>query len=229
MEKEEPPLRSHSKHKIRNIFITGVVTLFPLGLTIFIFKFVIELGGSIFSPIAKYIPVPKFITDLLGFVLLIVIIYLVGLAAKTFAGKVLFSWTTSIVTKLPLVRTIYNAAKELTDTFFLEKSAFKKVVIVEYPRHGCYSLAFLTNTNSWVKGYNTKGSKVDFYSVFVPTTPNPTSGYYLILPEDEFLVTDLTIEEGLRVIISGGTVMPKRKLEFDMKKYIKNKKEEGDV
>lgn len=223
MEKEDnPPQRSHQR-SFRNIFITGVVTLLPIGLTLFAFKFIIELGGSIFFPLARYLPVPKFIMDILGFILLIFLIYLVGLLAKTFAGKVLVNWSGAIVSKVPLARTIYNAARELTDTFFLQKSAFKKVVVVEYPRHGCYSIAFLTNTSTWVEGYNKKKELVKFFSIFVPTTPNPTSGYYLVLPEDEFYMTDLTIEEGLRVIISGGTVLPRRTLKMD------NNKEKGDV
>jgi len=233
MEKEEePPLHSKSKINLKNIFITGLVTVLPIGLTIFIFKFVIEIGGAVFAPIAKYIPLPKIATDILGFLLLLITILSIGILAKTFAGRVILSWGSKIVRKVPMIRVIFNASKELTDTFFLDKSAFRKVVALEYPRKGIYSIGFLTNTITWVEGLDKKGEKTIFYSIFVPTTPNPTSGYYLVLPKEEFIITDLTIEEGLRAIVSAGIVIPKKKLFIQEKKIFtidknktKNRKE----
>lgn len=220
MEKEEePPLRSKNKINFKNIFITGLVTVLPIGLTLFIFKFVIEIGGAVFAPVAKYLPLPKFATDILGFLLLLFLILLIGILAKTFAGKVILSWGSNIVKKLPMIRVIYNASKELTDTFFLDRSAFRKVVILQYPRKGIYSIGFLTNTNSWVEGVDQNDKNTEFFSIFIPTTPNPTSGYYLVLPKEEFIVTDLTIEEGLRAIVSAGIVIPKKKLLIKDKKY----------
>ncbi|MBN1149904.1 DUF502 domain-containing protein [candidate division WOR-3 bacterium] len=198
------------KSKIRNIFVTGIVTVLPLGLTLIAFKFIIELGGNVLKPFADYLNLPEIVEDIIGFSILVGFVFLIGAVARTFLGKMLINWTHSVMTKLPLVKIVYNGVKELTETFFLDKRAFQKVVMIEYPRTGCWSLGFLTNTESWVEKTCAEGNGTKLSSVFIPTTPNPTSGFYLLLPEKEIKMTDLTIEEGLRIIVSGGIITPKK-------------------
>lgn len=209
-----PRSRPGFKAKIRNVFITGVVTLLPIGLTVFVFKFIIEIGGTVLEPFARYLPFPRLVEDLFGFLLLVAVIFITGVVARTFIGGILIRWTNALMTKLPLVKIIYNGVKELTETFFLDKRAFQKVVMIEYPRTGCWSLGFLTNTKSWVEKISEDGKKTNLGSVFVPTTPNPTSGFYLLLPEEEIKMTELTIEEGIRVVVSGGIITPRKNIKI---------------
>lgn len=209
---ELPRSKPGIKNRIRGVFITGIVTLLPIGLTFFVFKSIVEVGGAIFEPLAKHLPYPRIAKDLIGFGSLLAVIMITGAAARTFIGRFFFGWTGRIMTKIPLIKIIYNAVKELTETFFIDKRAFQKVVMVEYPRQGCWSIGFLTNTESWVDRPKEGGGESCLSSVFIPTTPNPTSGFYLLLPKGDITVTDMTVEEGIRAVVSGGIITPKKKV-----------------
>jgi uncharacterized membrane protein len=196
----------------RSIFLTGIITILPLGLTIFVVIFLVNLLGNITGRVLKYVPWistlhPSVIT-IIGFFALIVIIFIVGAITSSFIGKWLLGLTDRFFSKLPLVRSVYSSARQLTDTLFVDRSALKQVVVIEYPRKGIYTLAFVTNEDVWeIKRGRTKKC----VNVFVPTSPNPTSGYYLLVPEKDVIPTGLPIEWGFKIIVSGGIVLPKER------------------
>jgi uncharacterized membrane protein len=124
---------------------------------------------------------------------------------SSFIGRWLLRLTDRFFSKLPLVRSVYSSARQLTDTLFIDRSALKEVVLIEYPRKGIYTLAFVTNETRWKIE---KHGNLNCVNVFVPTSPNPTSGFFLIIPEDEIIKTNIPIEWGFKIIVSGGIVLP---------------------
>lgn len=189
-------------HKINQLFIRGFIALIPLVMTIY----VLEIIYSFLDRMLRL-----FIRDLfgitipgVGFVASILLILFMGFIVTNVVGARLVRYGEKLIGKLPLVQKIYFSIKQITDSFSMQsKHAFRKVVMVEYPRKGIYSIGFLINeTRSEIQ------SKVDkkLITVFVPTTPNPTTGFLLIVPEDEIIELDITIEEGLKFILSAGMV-----------------------
>ncbi|MCK4353569.1 DUF502 domain-containing protein [candidate division WOR-3 bacterium] len=191
-------------------FITGIVALLPVGLTIFVVWFlVIKIGGLlqiIFEKIPHLSSLPSGIISLMGFITLVIIIYIIGVITSSYIGRRLFKFGEDIISRVPLIRTIYTSIRKFTNAVFMERSAFKKAVLIEYPRKGLYTLAFMTNELSWkVDG------KEDNVSVFIPTSPNPTSGYYIIVPRSDIRETSLTVDSAMKVIVSGGVILPKNR------------------
>ncbi len=189
---------------LKKIFTTGLITLLPLGITIyvfyFIFNFLDKLLGGIFEKIFKF-SVPG-----IGFAAGIILIFLVGFIASNLIGRKIISLWDALFQKIPLTRSIYSSAKQIIDAFTLQgKHAFQKVVLLEYPRKGLYVLGFVTGSS---KGEVQEKTHESVVNIFIPTTPNPTSGMLILAPLKEVIEMEMTIEEGMKVIISGGLVAP---------------------
>ena len=190
----------------RHYLLTGLLSILPITLTYWIliklFHFFSNPGAKIVDILFKN-NVPKYFPELSGFLLTILFIYCCGLLVSNVLGNKIYTLIESIVQKIPIVNTVYTTIKQITSTITSpNRDAFKKVVFIEYPRRGVWTLSMVTG-----ESYNKNG---DLYlHIFVPTTPNPTSGYLLYIPQDETIETDMTIEEGIKIIISGGILSPK--------------------
>ena len=191
--------------KIRNNFIAGVVILIPIGLTIYLTLFVISISSKILPKEINpnnYLPynIPG-----LEIIISIILITLVGWLSLSFIGKRLLNLFNAILKKIPILRTFYAAIGQMTETFTKTDKEKKNVVLVEYPRKGSWAVGFATKENS---GEISNRLKKNLINVFVPTTPNPTSGFLLMFPKDEVIYLDLTFEEASKFIISAGTSNP---------------------
>ncbi len=188
-------------HSIRSRFIAGLLVVTPLWLTYVALRFFFRTLDSFFAPLIRKsfgFSIPG-----LGFLLLVGFIYLIGMITSNILGRSLFHFWESILHRIPLVRNIYQGAKQLIHTISISKtSGFKRVVLVEYPRSGLYAVGFVTNS------VEDKTSGKQFVVVFIPHTPNPTSGMFEIVPANEVTETGLTIEEGIKMVISGGLITP---------------------
>lgn len=206
--KKKNPLRKG----IKSFFIAGIITILPLGLTIFVVIFLVNLLGNIAGRLLKYIPslsiFPPYVITIIGFFTLIVVILFIGMITSSFIGRWLLKLTDRFFSNLPFVRSVYSSARQLTDTLFIDRSALKEVVLIEYPRKGIFTLAFITNEATWkIK----KEKEITCVNVFVPTSPNPTSGFYLLIPEEDIIPTSLSIEWGFKIIVSGGIILPDKR------------------
>lgn len=198
----------------RNAFISGSLLLLPLAITIFVVnllldKFGAPVGQIILNLLKLDIPdqsLLKLLVNAIALLVVVIVITMVGLITKYFVGKWFFSLGEKIIDRLPFVNTVYKSVKQIVDTFSRDqKAVFQKVVLVEYPRKGCYGIGFLTGT---AKGEVNERTHQNVVNVFIPTTPNPTSGFLLLFPEDEITVLDMSITDGMKLIISGGAVVP---------------------
>lgn len=194
---------------LRKYLIAGLLVWLPLAATIVIVSFVIDLlDGTILLLPPRYRPeallgfsVPGF-----GVVLAITILLLTGMLAANLLGRRLVAIWEAVLSRIPLVRTIYNSAKQITTTVLSsEGKSFRKVVLVEYPRKDAWSMGFLTNEHITID--SDKFSR-EMCAVFVPTTPNPTSGFIIMLPKDDVIELDVNIETGFKYIISMGVIAP---------------------
>lgn len=198
---------------IRRYFITGLVVFIPLGLTIFIFYFLVTKLGGFLAPLFKILPflkdLPEEIFPIFGFILFLLLILLIGVLTSGFLGKWFFSLLEDLILKLPLVREIYNSARQLANAVLIDRKSLKKVVAIEYPRKGVFTIGFIMNEEKIFS----QDKKREFYLIYLPTTPNPTSGWLILVPQEEVLELNLSIDEGLKLIISGGIVISKETLE----------------
>ena len=193
---------------IRDTFLTGFFVFLPVALTIFIVFYILSLVNNLVLPYLRYIlPIPDI--PGMGVLTTLLLIFFTGLLTKNFLGKKLLSISDYIFSKIPLVRSIYNSLKQITESLFIKKGSFKKTVLVEFPRKGMLSLAFVAN--------EIKVDDKKYYAVYVPTAPNPTSGYTIFVKEEEVIHTNLTVDEATKIILSGGLVIPK---EVKRKEYI---------
>ena len=199
--------------KLKSYFITGLLVLTPLVLTIFIiWKLFIAidglLRGFIKNMLLNRIGVPNTIYGL-GFVSVILLILITGMIARNYFGKKVIKVGEDIMTRIPLINRIYLAIQQIGNAFFSEKrEVFKKAVLIEYPRKGIYSIGFFTQDT---RGEVQERLKHDVVSVFLPTTPNPTSGFLLFVPKVDVTELDMSIEEALKLVISGGAIIPRSK------------------
>lgn len=197
-------------HKIWTVFLSGLFTILPITLTIAIFRFTFRLLKSWLEPVNNLIE-QTFLIHIPHSDILIVIIFilLVGIILRTWMLHQVVHGLESLIFKIPLVRPVYSGIKQLVDAFNIkeDKMTIKRVVLVEFPRKGLYSVGFLTGELPF-EFSPTKDKK--YFNIFIPTTPNPTTGYYIILPESELIDVDLTRQEGMALIISGGIIMPDR-------------------
>ena len=187
---------------LRNYFITGVVVLIPIGFTLYLTKFIIGISSNIIPQNINpnnYLPYA-----LPGIEILISIIFItiVGGLSLSFLGKRILKLIDDLFKRIPFLRTIYSAILQMTETFSKKDNDKKSVVLVEYPRKGVWAVGFATKEN---KGEMAKKTNKNLINVFVPTTPNPTSGFLLMFPIDEVIHLNMTFEEASKFIVSAGT------------------------
>jgi uncharacterized membrane protein len=188
--------------RLRIYFITGVVVLIPIGITIYLTLFLISISERILPKEINpnhYLPY-----DIPGLEILISVflITLIGGLSLSFLGKKMLNLFNSILQRIPILRTIYSAIGQMTETFTKNDGNKKNVVLIEYPRKGSWAVGFATKKNT---GEISEKTKKKLVNVFVPTTPNPTSGFLLMFPEEEVIYLDLTFEEASKFIVSAGT------------------------
>ena len=191
--------------RFRNYFITGIVVLIPIGITLYLTLFLVTISSRILPKEINpnyYLPynIPG-----LEIAITIILITFIGWLSLSFIGKRLLNLFENILKKIPILRTIYSAIGQMTDTFTKNDKNKKNVVLVEYPRKGTWAVGFATKENS---GEISNKTKKNLVNVFVPTTPNPTSGFLLMFPKDEVIYLDLTFEEASKFIVSAGTSNP---------------------
>ena len=192
--------------RIRNYFIAGIVVLIPIGITVYLTLFLISISSRILPKELNpnhYLPynVPG-----VEIIISIFLITLIGWLSLSFIGKRLLNLFNALLKKIPILRTIYSAIVQMTETFTKNDKSKKNVVLVEYPRKGTWAVGFATNENS---GEITNKTKKNLINVFIPTTPNPTSGFLLMFPKEDVIFLDLTFEEASQFIVSAGTSNPK--------------------
>ena len=192
--------------RIRNYFIAGVVVLIPIGLTLYLTAFFVSVSSKILPKEINpnhYLPynIPG-----LEILISIFLITFIGWLSLSFLGKKLLDLFNKILKRIPILRTIYSAIGQMTETFTKNGKAAKNVVLVEYPRKGSWAVGFATKDNS---GEITEKTKKNLVNVFIPTTPNPTSGFLLMFPKEEVIYLDLTFEEASKFIVSAGSSNPK--------------------
>ncbi|HEC28172.1 MAG TPA: DUF502 domain-containing protein [Gammaproteobacteria bacterium] len=197
---------------LKKYLIAGILVWLPLGVTVLVIKLFVDLMDRILLLIPpEYTPeqVLGFSIPGLGVIISIAIILLTGMiAANLLGGKLVALWE-SILARIPLVRSIYSAVKQLTETLFSSSGqSFRKVLMIEYPRRGLWTLAFQTGTDV---GEAQQKTGEDVVNVYVPTTPNPTSGFFLMVPKKDVIELDMSVDEGLKMIISMGVVVPGQK------------------
>ena len=191
--------------KIRNYFIAGLVVLIPIGITVYLTIFMVSISSKILPKEINpnhYLPynIPG-----LEIIISVILITLIGWLSLSFIGKKLLDLFNNILKRIPILRTIYSALGQMTETFTKTDKEKKNVVLVEYPRKGSWAVGFATKENS---GEISDKTKRNLINVFVPTTPNPTSGFLLMFPKEDVIYLDLTFEEASKFIVSAGTSNP---------------------
>jgi len=185
---------------IRGKIMAGLVTIAPIAATFYVLTFLFNIFDN-FPYLDKIIPIQ---IPGLGIIISLIVLFLLGLLVTNFLGKKLIGIGEMILRRIPIANTIYGAAKQITQAFGGSKSkAFQKTVLIPYPHKGIWTLAFVT-------GESTDRDENEYYHVFVSTTPNPTSGFMLIVPKEDTFDANMTVEHGLKAIISGGMLAPDR-------------------
>ena len=188
--------------KIRNNFIAGIVVLIPIGITLYLTLFIIRISGNIVpKEINPNNYLPFNIPGLEIFIALFVIT-LIGWLSLSFIGKKFFEIFNNVLKKIPILRTIYSAIGQMTESFTKSNDKQKSVVLLEYPRKGIWAVGFATKEN---KGIIKDKIQEEFINVFLPTTPNPTSGFLLMVPKKDLIYLDVTFEQASKFIVSAGT------------------------
>ncbi len=192
--------------RLRNNFIAGVVVLIPIGITVYLILFIIKISSKILPKELNpnhYLPY-----DIPGveIIISIILITFIGWLSLSIIGKKLLEIFNNILKKIPILRTIYSAFEQMLDMFTKSNKKSKNVVLVEYPRKGSWAVGFATKEN---KSEISHKSKQNLVNVFVPTTPNPTSGFLLMFPKEEVIYLDMSFEEASRFIVSAGSAEPK--------------------
>tara|TARA_B100000029_G_scaffold513961_1_gene615109 strand:- start:834 stop:1448 length:615 start_codon:yes stop_codon:yes gene_type:complete len=191
--------------KFRNYFITGIVVLIPIGITIYITLLLVSISSKFLPKEINpnyYLPynIPG-----LEIIISIILITFIGFISLSFLGKSFLNLFNKILKRIPILRTIYSAIVQMTETFTKTESGKKNVVLVEYPRKGVWAVGFATKDN---EGEISRKTNKKLVNVFVPTTPNPTSGFLLMFPKDEIIYLDMSFEEASKFIVSAGTSNP---------------------
>ena len=188
--------------RLRNYFITGIVVLVPIGITLYLTKFFISVSSNLIPKEINpnsYLP---FSIPGLEILLSIIFITVIGWLSLSFIGKKILQLVNETLKRIPRLRTIYSAIGQMTESLAPRKGNKKSVVLVEYPRKGSWAVGFATKDN---KGEISKKTSTELVNVFVPTTPNPTSGFLLMFPKKEIIYLDMTFEEASKFIVSAGT------------------------
>jgi len=204
VETTKQPGSAFCKH-LRARLVSGLLVLIPLAVTLFVLNlFFTSLTAFVRPVMHPWVgELPEYVLTLIAFLVTAVLIYLVGLITNHIIGRRVIHWGESLLMKLPIIKSVYSASKQVVDTFSSStKAAFSAVVLVEFPRRGSQAVGFITGTI-----LNPDGERL--YRVFIATTPNPTSGFLIILPEKEVQFTDISVEDGVKMIVSGGMLAPR--------------------
>ncbi|MGB1077643.1 MAG: DUF502 domain-containing protein [Bdellovibrionales bacterium] len=215
MSNEEDTLPNTSAMaRLRNYFLAGILVTAPIAITLYLtYSFLSAIDSKVrriipfeklFPPEYHEIAVPG-----LGIIIAVIFFILVGWFARNFLGRLVIRMSEYVVHRLPVISSLYGAIKQILETVMASKSqAFREVVMLEYPRKGVWSVGFVTGTTEGQIQDNTKEETVN---VFVPTTPNPTSGYLLFVPKKELKYLDMTVEQGVKLVVSAGIITPEDK------------------
>jgi uncharacterized membrane protein len=200
--------------KLQKYLIAGLLVWLPIVVTVLLFRFLITLMDQTLILLPSQIrpeAVIGFKLPGLGLILTLLVLIVTGIFAANFVGKSMVNFGEKIFKKIPIVRSVYSAAKNFADIVFSDTGqSFKKVLLIQYPRKGVYSLAFQTSTNL---GEVQKKTGSDVVCTFVPTTPNPTSGFIIIIPKEDVIEMDMEVDEAFKMIVSLGVVVPEWKKE----------------
>ncbi|MFL2888348.1 MAG: hypothetical protein CNC06_03945 [Pelagibacterales bacterium MED-G40] len=191
--------------RLRNYFLTGAVVLVPIAVTFYLTLFIIKISANILPKEINpnsYLPV-----DIPGMEILIslILITFIGWLSLSFLGKKIFELLNNLLKRIPILRTIYSAIGQMTETFTETDKKKKSVVLIEYPRKGVWAVGFATKEN---KGIISKKTNEELINIFVPTTPNPTSGFLLMIPKKDIIYLDISFEQASKFIVSAGTSEP---------------------
>jgi uncharacterized membrane protein len=200
---------SRHKHYIRRWLFAGLMVLVPLGITLFVVDFLVGLVDKsllLVPPGLRPEALLGFSVPGIGIVLILLLVLAVGFLADNFIGARVVRWAESMLGRVPLVRSVYSGSKQLADMVLGEGgTSFRQVILVEYPRKGLWTIAFITGGPLWEAREKTGR---ELATVFVPTTPNPTSGFIILVPREDILTLDMSVEEAMRMIISLGVATP---------------------
>jgi len=211
------------RKSLKQNLIAGLVAILPVALTVIIiawlFNFFAKPGIRLIKIFLPGEDIPDFIPEVMGFLLTLLAIYILGLVVRNVLGKQFFNLFEKIFSNIPIVNTIYKTIKQITTTLsHPDSQAFQKVVIAEYPRKDLWTIMMVT-------GASIDKQDNEYYHVFVPTTPNPTSGFMLLVRKTDVIETSLSIEDGLKIVISGGVIAPPRN-EIDNPELLSNTEEQ---
>ena len=198
----EPNVKKSIFSKIRNNFIAGIVVLIPIGITLYLTLFLIRISGRIIPKEINpnnYLP---FNIPGVEIVIALIVITFIGWLSLSFLGKKFFELFNNILRKIPILRTIYSAIGQMTESFTKTDNGEKSVVLLEYPRKGIWAVGFATKEN---EGIIKNKIREEIINVFVPTTPNPTSGFLLMVPKKDLIYLDVSFEQASKFIVSAGT------------------------
>ncbi len=184
--------------KIASLFLAGLATLLPIVISIYLVYWIFSVIDSLLEPILIAVfgqAIPG-----VGFISTIIIVLIVGLFSTNILGNKLLFWGEALLYRTPIVGKIYSTVRRITNSFFSSgKNSFRQVALVEFPRKGIYSIGFITNENlSYLEE--------EVYSIFIPTTPNPTSGWFIIMPKEDVKILDISVEKGIEMVISAGMI-----------------------
>ncbi|MFQ5993843.1 MAG: DUF502 domain-containing protein [Acidiferrobacterales bacterium] len=197
---------------LRRYLIAGLLVWVPVGITWFVIKFMIDfMDRSLLLLPPNYRPdaLLGFHVPGVGVVLTLLILLFTGMIVANLVGRELVRLGERLLARIPLVRSIYSGVKQVMETMFAGTGkSFRSVVLIEYPRRGIWTLAFLTGERGEAEIEHKTGESLN--NIFVPTTPNPTSGFFLMLPAEEVIVLDMSIDDGLKMIMSAGVVIPQK-------------------
>ena len=213
--KRPSPLWKWLRRNVRNRLVSGMLVLVPVGVTLLVMRWLFTWLAGFLGPLVNgWIKsmgwdfgekAPVYVTlaiSVASIVLLLMLLYAAGSIGQMVVGRRVISSGEKLVMRIPLVRTVYSATKQVIEAVSMpNRTAFKSVVLIEFPRRGAWALAFLTGEISGPDG-------IKLARIFLPTTPNPTTGFFLIMAADEVIATTLTVEEAFKMIISGGIVSP---------------------
>ncbi|HYN53871.1 MAG TPA: DUF502 domain-containing protein [Methylotenera sp.] len=201
---------------MKKYFITGLLVLVPLFITLWVLSSLIGMmDQSLFLLPESWRPKAQLGLEIpgIGALLTLLIIFVTGLIATNFFGMQLILLWEALLARVPVVKSIYASVKQVSDTLFSDSgNAFRQAVLVEFPRKGAWTIAFVTGTPGGDVANHLHG---DYVSVYVPTTPNPTGGYFLMLPRTEVVVLEMSVDEALKYIISMGVVAPHAKIKMN--------------
>jgi uncharacterized membrane protein len=213
MEEKKLGMVAQFKKDVRRRMLTGLLLILPVYVTYFVVKFLFGFVGGTLSPVIRKVlqfygvalprsSLDEFIITFLGLILTFISLYFIGILAANFVGKALISYFENLLTKTPFVKNIYSSVTQIIHSVSLPgKQAFKRVVLIDFPKEGTKSIGFVTGATQ----YNNDKKMI---TVFIPTTPNPTTGFIVFVPEDSVTDTNLTVEEAFKTLFSGGVLTP---------------------